>query len=63
MPIARSPGVFDDLPGVRVGTGEGWFLVRASGTQPLVRVTAEARQPDRADALLVDAREIVETAR
>ena len=57
---------FDDvetLDGVRVGTGEGWFLVRASGTQPLVRVTAEARQPDRADALLSDAREIVETAR
>jgi phosphoglucosamine mutase len=57
---------FDDvetLDGVRVGTGEGWFLVRASGTQPLVRVTAEARQPDRADALLADAREIVETAR
>ena len=57
---------FDDvetLDGVRVGTGEGWFLVRASGTQPLVRVTAEARQPDRADALLADAREIVEDAR
>ena len=56
---------FDDvetLDGVRVGTAEGWFLVRASGTQPLVRVTAEARQPDRADALLADAREIVETA-
>jgi len=57
---------FDDietLDGVRVGTGDGWFLVRASGTQPLVRVTAEARQPDRADALLSDARGIVETAR
>ena len=56
---------FDDvetLDGVRVGTAEGWFLVRASGTQPLVRLTAEARQPDRADALLADAREIVETA-
>ena len=57
---------FDDietLDGVRVGTGDGWFLIRASGTQPLVRVTAEARQPDRADALLSDARGIVETAR
>ena len=57
---------FDDvetLDGVRVDTGEGWFLVRASGTQPLVRVTAEARQPDRADTLLADARDIVETAR
>ena len=57
---------FDDvvtLDGVRVETGDGWVLIRASGTQPLVRVTAEARQPDRADALLADAREIVESAR
>ena len=57
---------FDDvetLDGVRVGTGDGWFLIRASGTQPLVRVTAEARQPDRADTLLSDARDIVESAR
>ena len=29
--------------GVRVETDDGWFLIRASGTQPLVRVTAEAR--------------------
>jgi phosphoglucosamine mutase len=57
---------FDDvetLDGVRVETGDGWILIRASGTQPLVRVTAEARQPDRADALLADARDIVESAR
>jgi phosphoglucosamine mutase len=56
-------GDVETLDGVRVGTGEGWFLVRASGTQPLVRVTAEARQPDRANALLAGAREIVENAR
>jgi len=31
------------LDGVRVDLGDGWFLLRASGTQPLVRMTAEAR--------------------
>ncbi|MFC7045282.1 phosphoglucosamine mutase [Halobacteriaceae archaeon GCM10025711] len=45
---------FDDVEftdGVRVADGDGWFLVRASGTQPLVRVTAEARSEARADNL------------
>ncbi|WP_226011220.1 phosphoglucosamine mutase [Halomicrobium salinisoli] len=58
---------FDDvrtLDGVRVDLGDAWFLVRASGTQPLVRITAEARESDRADdafetaaGLVADARE------
>ena len=57
---------YDDvttLDGVRVDHGDGWMLVRASGTQPLVRVTAEARDPDRADELLAAGRALVERAR
>ena len=46
------------MDGVRVDVGEGWFLVRASGTQPLVRVTAEAREASRADELLETARSL-----
>jgi phosphoglucosamine mutase len=53
----------ETLDGVRVATGDGWFLLRASGTQPLLRVTAEAREPARADALLADARTIVDSSR
>ncbi|WP_115863544.1 phosphoglucosamine mutase [Halorussus litoreus] len=48
------------LDGVRVGTDEGWFLVRASGTEPLVRVTAEARSRTRVDDLFVEATALVE---
>jgi len=33
----------DTLDGIRVDRDAGWFLIRASGTQPLIRVTAEAR--------------------
>jgi len=33
----------ETIDGLRVETDAGWFLIRASGTQPLVRVTAEAR--------------------
>ena len=50
----------DALDGVRVGTDDGWFLVRASGTEPLVRVTAEARSRTRADELFAEAERLVE---
>ena len=50
------------LDGVRVNVDDGWFLVRASGTQPLVRVTAEARTEDRVDALFRTAKCLVDRA-
>ena len=50
------------LDGVRVSRDDGWFLVRASGTQPLVRVTAEARDPAAADDLLATAEGLVTAA-
>jgi phosphoglucosamine mutase len=56
---------YDDvqtIDGVRVDLGDAWFLVRASGTQPLVRITAEARDPDRADAVFEEAAALVDDA-
>lgn len=50
------------LDGVRVNVDDGWFLVRASGTQPLVRVTAEARTEDRVDSLFRTAKCLVDRA-
>ncbi|WP_324756589.1 phosphoglucosamine mutase [Haloarcula montana] len=49
-----------DLDGLRVGTDDGWFLVRPSGTQALVRLTAESRDPERADELLATARSLLD---
>ncbi|MFC7249085.1 phosphoglucosamine mutase [Halomicroarcula sp. GCM10025324] len=57
---------YDDvttLDGVRVDLGDAWFLLRASGTQPLVRVTAEAREASRADSVFQEARALVADAR
>jgi len=57
---------YDDvstLDGLRVDLGDAWFLVRASGTQPLVRVTAEARDEARAADVFETARSLVEAAR
>ena len=56
---------YDDvttLDGVRVSLSDGWFLLRPSGTQPLVRVTAEARDAETSESLLAEARGIVESA-
>lgn len=53
----------ETLDGVRVDTEDGWFLVRPSGTEPVVRVTAEARDLDAADALLEKGEQFVTDAR
>ncbi|WP_306058958.1 phosphoglucosamine mutase [Natronococcus wangiae] len=52
-------GDVDTLDGVRVETDDGWFLIRASGTEPVVRVTAEARDESDADAVFETATGIV----
>lgn len=47
------------LDGIRVDLGDAWFLLRASGTQPLIRVTAEARNETRAEAAFESANNLV----
>ena len=65
--VREAVGERDDdvstLDGVRVDRGDGWFLLRASGTQPLVRVTAEARDGDRAEEIFGEATALLESAR
>ncbi|CDK40729.1 phosphoglucosamine mutase [Halorubrum sp. AJ67] len=56
---------YDDvstLDGIRVETDAGWFLVRASGTEPLVRITAEARDEADVTGLFETARDLVDRA-
>ena len=56
---------YDDvrtMDGVRVDLGDAWFLVRASGTEPKVRITAEARSEERMNEVFEEARTIVENA-
>jgi phosphoglucosamine mutase len=53
---------YDDvstLDGVRVDTEEGWFLIRPSGTEPKIRITAEARDETRSDRILDIATDLV----
>ncbi|MFW5938925.1 MAG: phosphoglucosamine mutase [Halolamina sp.] len=51
-----------NVDGVRIDVDDGWFLVRASGTQPLVRITAEARERNEMESLLATAAGIVDDA-
>lgn len=42
------------LDGLKVTRPGGWILLRPSGTEPLIRVFAEAKEPERARALADD---------
>ncbi|NGM71536.1 phosphoglucosamine mutase [Natronolimnobius sp. AArcel1] len=50
------------LDGVRVDTDSGWFLIRASGTESLIRITAEARSEDETARVFDDAQSLVADA-
>ncbi|GAA0307757.1 phosphoglucosamine mutase [Halarchaeum salinum] len=52
----------DTLDGVRVDLGDAWFLLRPSGTEPIIRVTAEARDAERADEVFAEARGLLDEA-
>jgi phosphoglucosamine mutase len=55
-------GDYSAVDGVRVGVDGGWFLVRPSGTEPKVRVTAEGETGDRADEVYEAAVSLLEGA-
>ena len=49
--VKEVDGRLETVDGWRVGFDDGWFLVRLSGTEPKVRITAEARTEARAKEL------------
>jgi phosphomannomutase/phosphoglucomutase len=42
----------DTIDGYRLDYGDAWVLARPSGTEPVIRVYAEAREQARAQALV-----------
>jgi len=50
-------GEINTLDGIRVDTGDGWVLVRPSGTEPKIRITVESR--NRCEELYSEAAGIV----
>ncbi len=51
-----------DVDGLRVDYPDGWFLVRASGTEPKVRVFSEGNNEKRAQELIKIAMDGLESA-
>ncbi len=46
-----NPMSIDKTDGIRVNFHDGWLLVRPSGTEPKIRITAEARTRQRTDQI------------
>ena len=49
--LALEPISIDDTDGVKLNFEDGWLLIRISGTEPKIRVTAEARSEVRVHKL------------
>jgi phosphoglucosamine mutase len=45
--MAMTPLSVNDIDGIKLNFEDGWLLVRASGTEPKIRVTAEAKNESR----------------
>ncbi len=52
-------GADEPTHGVRFADEDGWYLIRASGTEPKVRITAEGRTPEKAKEMMERARSLL----
>jgi len=53
--LGLRPESVSRLDGLKLDFNDGWLLVRASGTEPKIRLTVEARTGDRVEQLYEDA--------
>lgn len=49
--MAMEPLSVNTVDGIKLGFADGWLLVRKSGTEPKVRITAEAKSQERVQQL------------
>lgn len=53
----------DTTDGVKVWYDDGWVLIRPSGTEPIIRIFAESKTKERADALMNEGIELVNSSK
>ena len=56
----RPNAKFNDADGLRIDLDDAWVCVRASNTEPIMRISAEARDEQTASALVAEVRQIAD---
>ncbi|MFA5349678.1 MAG: phosphoglucosamine mutase, partial [Candidatus Paceibacterota bacterium] len=56
---AKFVGSIRDDDGIRIDQQDGWFLIRASGTEPFIRMTMEYLEKTRLEKMAADIRKII----
>ena len=56
----RKDARFNEQDGLRIDLSEGWLSVRASNTEPIMRIVAEAREESIAGALVAQVRTVAD---
>jgi phosphoglucosamine mutase len=61
--IVTALGAASPTDGIRIEDEDAWCLIRASGTEPKVRITAEGRTKAAADAIFERGRSLLKQAK
>ncbi|MBN2121766.1 phosphoglucosamine mutase [Candidatus Micrarchaeota archaeon] len=55
-------GKVSNIDGIRVDSEDYWVLIRPSGTEPIIRLTMEAKEKETLDRVHAQARKLIESA-